>query len=194
MAVHQNSVSSVCQREHRTFYAPSERFMHHLHVVALRSIRKGSSLCTNPFKGFTLRSESFEGLKGVGDQTTVSWNALLRHPPMPTQRRRHHGKNQHKGSWVPKWPSVVPFEILHSEGPFEVASFEHFGLERLFNMAAMIVFTPKCPSEGDISRLERSVTFWKYEHIHESENLRQNGFTNDLHKNLFCSCFMNEAQ
>ncbi len=53
-----------------------------------------------------------------------------------------------------KCPSVVPFEILHSEGPFEVANSEHFGLERHFNMAAMIVFTPKCPSEGDISRLE----------------------------------------
>ncbi len=25
-------------------------------------------------------------------------------------------------------------------------------------------------------------------------SLRQNGFTNDLHKNEFCSCFMNEAQ
>ncbi len=56
----------------------------------------------------------------------------------------------------PKCPSVVPFEILHSEGPFEVDSFEHFGLERHFNMAAVIVFTPKCPSEGDISRLERT--------------------------------------
>ncbi len=43
----------------------------------------------------------------------------------------------------PKCPSVVSFEILHSEGPFEVANFEHFGLERCFNMAAMIVFTPK---------------------------------------------------
>ncbi len=40
--------------------------------------------------------------------------------------------------------------------PFEVASFEHFGLERPFNMAAMIVFTPKYPSEGDIYRLERT--------------------------------------
>ncbi len=52
----------------------------------------------------------------------------------------------------PKCPSVVPFEILQSE----VANFEHFGLERHFNMAAMIVFTPKniIPSEGDISRLE----------------------------------------
>ncbi len=38
----------------------------------------------------------------------------------------------------PKCPSVVPFEILHSEGPFEVASFEPFGLERPFNMAAMM--------------------------------------------------------
>ncbi len=33
----------------------------------------------------------------------------------------------------PKCPSVVPFKILHSEGPFEVASFEHFGLERPFH-------------------------------------------------------------
>ncbi len=56
----------------------------------------------------------------------------------------------------PKCPSVVPFEILHFEGPFEVASFEHFGLERPFNMAAMIVFIPKCPSEDDVSRLERT--------------------------------------
>ncbi len=56
----------------------------------------------------------------------------------------------------PKCPSVVPFEILHSEGPFEVANFEHFGLERHFNMAAMIVFTPKCPSEDDISHLEHT--------------------------------------
>ncbi len=54
----------------------------------------------------------------------------------------------------PKCPSVVPFEILNSEGPFEVANFEHFSLERHFNMAAMIVFTPKCPSKGDISHLE----------------------------------------
>ncbi len=35
-------------------------------------------------------------------------------------------------------------------GPFEVASFEHFGLERPFNMAAVIVFTPRRTSEGDI--------------------------------------------
>ncbi len=66
---------------------------------ALRSIRKSSSLCPNPFKGFTLWSESFEGLKGVGDQTTVSWSALLHHHPVPIWRCRHHGKNQHKESW-----------------------------------------------------------------------------------------------
>ncbi len=29
-------------------------------------------ICPNPFKGLTLLSESFEGLKSVGDQTTVS--------------------------------------------------------------------------------------------------------------------------
>ncbi len=59
----------------------------------------------------------------------------------------------------PKCPSVVPFEILYSEGPFEVANFEHFGLERHFNMAAIIVFTLKCPSEGDMSHLERTASF-----------------------------------
>ncbi len=41
----------------------------------------------------------------------------------------------------PKCQSVVPFQILHSEGQIEVASFEHFGFERPFNMSAMIVFT-----------------------------------------------------
>ncbi len=56
----------------------------------------------------------------------------------------------------PKCPSVARFEILYSEGPFEVANSEHFSLERHFNMAAMIVFTPKCPSEGNISCLERT--------------------------------------
>ncbi len=45
----------------------------------------------------------------------------------------------------PKCPSVVPFGILHSEGPFEVASFEH------------LIFTPKYPSEGNISHLESNV-------------------------------------
>ncbi len=44
--------------------------------------------------------------------------------------------------------SVVPFEILHSEEPFEVANFEHFGLERYVHMAAMIVFTSEVPFGG----------------------------------------------
>ncbi len=102
--------------------------------LTLRSIRKGSSLCLNPFRGFTLWSESFEGLKGVGDQTTVSLSALLRHHPVPTQWRRHHGKNQRKGSWGPKYPSVASgqfwalrfgttlqyggHDCFHSEVPF----------------------------------------------------------------------------
>lgn len=32
----------------------------------------------------------------------------------------------------------MPFKIIHSEGPFEVVSFEHFSLEQPFNMAAVI--------------------------------------------------------
>ncbi len=71
-------------------------------VFTLRSNRKGSSLCHNPFKGFTLLSESFEGLKGVWDQTTLSWRALLRHYAVSTRRRRHHAKNLRKGSWEPE--------------------------------------------------------------------------------------------
>ncbi len=44
--------------------------------------------------------------------------------------------------------------MLHSEGPFEVASFEHFSLEQPFSMAAMIVFSQKCLPEVDLSCLE----------------------------------------
>jgi len=43
-----------------------------LQRLALHSIRKGSSLCPNPFKGFTLRSESFKGMKGVGGSKMVN--------------------------------------------------------------------------------------------------------------------------
>ncbi len=52
----------------------------------------------------TLRRESFEGLKGVGDQTTVSWSrpTLLCHHPMPTRRRHRHAKNLCNGSWGPE--------------------------------------------------------------------------------------------
>ncbi len=110
-------------------------------------------ICPNPFKGFTIRSESFEGLKGVGDQTTVSWSALLHQHPVSIWRCHHHAKNLRKESWGPKCPSVVPFEILN----FEEARFENFALEWPFNMAAMIVFTPKCPSEGDIFCLEHTI-------------------------------------
>ncbi len=34
--------------------------------------------------------------------------------------------------------------------------------------------------------LSYQLTFWKYEHFHESENLRQSSFTNELHTNSFC--------
>lgn len=40
-----------------------------------------------------------------------------------------------------------------------MASFELFGLELLFNMAAMSILTPKCPSEVDLSHLECSDGF-----------------------------------
>ncbi len=32
-----------------------------------------------------------------------------------------------------QYTSVVPFEILHSQGPFEVTSFKHFSFEKPFN-------------------------------------------------------------
>ncbi len=61
-----------------------------------------------------------------------------------------------------KCPSVVPFEMLHSEGPFEVASFEHFGLDDPSIWRPWLFFTPKCPSEGDISRLECTISFFSF--------------------------------
>ncbi|ROJ62549.1 hypothetical protein DPX16_21535 [Anabarilius grahami] len=90
----------------------------------------GSSLFTNPF----------EGMKEVGDQKTVPWNALLRHFAESIKQAPFvHKKNQ--------LHSVVNFEILHPEGDFEVASSEHFGLVRPVSMAAMIVLNVKCPWE-----------------------------------------------
>lgn len=49
-----------------------------------------------------------------------------------------------------KCPSVLLVEIFHSEGPFEVAIWE-----------AMIVLTPKCPSEVDFSHWETEWIFKK---------------------------------
>ncbi len=48
-----------------------------------------------------------------------------------------------------KGPSVVPIK-----GPFEMVSFNHLSLERHFNMATMIILTPKCILEADISHVE----------------------------------------
>lgn len=67
-------------------------------------IPKCSSLCSKPFKGFTLWSWS---IKGVEDQT-VSWSALLCHHPVPIRRCCRYAKN-HVSS---KCPSVVPYDIL----------------------------------------------------------------------------------
>lgn len=41
--------------------------------------------------------------------------------------------------------------------------------------------------------LSYQLTIWKYEHFHEFESINQNGFMTELHKNSFCSCFLNEA-
>ncbi len=49
---------------------------------------------------------------------------------------------------------LYPSKSFIPKGPLKWPVFEHFGLEQHFNMAAMIVFTPKCPLEGDVSRLE----------------------------------------
>ncbi len=93
--------------------------------IFVHFVYHSEGLIPNPFKGFTLQSEGFEGLKGVEGQTTASLSAL--HTGGAVIMQSICAKN-HEG---PKCPSVIPFEILHSEGPFEVASFEHFGLERL---------------------------------------------------------------
>ncbi len=51
----------------------------------LCSILKGLSLHTKPFEGFTLQSESFEGIKVLGDQKSVLWDALLHHLAKPNK-------------------------------------------------------------------------------------------------------------
>ncbi len=98
----------------------------------LRFIRKGSSLCLNPFKGFTLRSESFEGCRGPNNCFLKVPSVSLYGGTVIMERicAKDHGSL--------KCPPVEPFKILHSEGPFEVASFEHFGLERPFNLASWL--------------------------------------------------------
>ncbi len=80
--------------------------------------------------------------------------------PVPTQRRRHHAKNLRKGSWEPELShQLYSSEILHSEGPFKVASFEHFGLERPFNLWLPWLFSLwSALPEGNISHLERTVS------------------------------------
>ncbi len=93
----------------------------------LRSIRKNSYLCPNPFKWFTLWNERFEGL-------TASWSALLSHHPVPTQRCRHHGKNLCKESRGPKVYISCTLRNPSFRRALWSGRFEHFGLERPFNM------------------------------------------------------------
>ncbi len=79
-------------------------------------IRKDSSLCPNPFKGFILRSESFEGCRGPN-------NCFLKCPSASSSRAYSEAPSSRisaKDHGGPKCPSVVPFKILHSEEPFEL--------------------------------------------------------------------------
>ncbi len=69
-----------------------------------------------------------------GDQTTVSWSALLHHHPVPTWRHHHLRKNQCKGSWGP--------EVSISRTLWN-PSFRRALWSGQF-----------CPSEGDIFHLE----------------------------------------
>ncbi len=51
----------------------------------LRPILKGLSLHTKPLEQFTLQSENFEGIKVLGDQKSVLWDAILRHLAKPNK-------------------------------------------------------------------------------------------------------------
>ncbi len=84
---------------------------------SLRSIRKGSSLCPNPFKGFTLWSESFEGLKGVWDLKCPSASSSRAHMEAPSSwkesaQRIMGGRSVHQlypsKSFIPKGPLKRP--------------------------------------------------------------------------------------
>ncbi len=86
--------------------------------LTLRFIQKGSSLCTNPFKGFTLWSESFEGLKGVGLKC-LSASLSCAHTEVPS-------------SWKASVQRIMGARSIHQlspsksfipNGPFKVASY-----------------------------------------------------------------------
>ncbi len=84
--------------------------------------------------------EIFEGLKGVGTKQ------LFLEVPFCVITRRQRISAEDHGS--PKCPSVVPFEIVHSEGPFKVASFEHFGLGTTLQYGSPDCFHSEVPFRG----------------------------------------------
>ncbi len=49
---------------------------------------------------------------------------------------------------------AYPSKMQHSEGPIDLASFEHFSLEQPFNMAAMTDFNQNCLPEVNLSCLK----------------------------------------
>ncbi len=107
-----------------------------LRSLTLHSIQKGSSLCPNPFEALTPEGKPFEGIRAEGWALPNGTQSVMSNN-FPLQRIMVAWSVHQK----------EPFEILHSKGLFEVSSFEH---------AAMIVFTLKCPSDGDISHLKRT--------------------------------------
>ncbi len=81
--------------------------------------------------------ESFEWMKGVGD----IFSSQLQRCRCPTIK-------------LAQRISSLPFEMQHSEGPIDLASFEHFSLEQPFNIAAMSDFNQNCLPEVNLSCLK----------------------------------------
>ncbi len=117
MKCYKNSVSVFCVRT-QIFCVPRDT----LHLLAYKymlcSILKGSSLCPNRFifKGFTLQSYSFNRRKGTKKLFLGMHFCII----LQSQLRRRHSRTIKPVQKMmgAKVPSVVPFEILRSAGPF----------------------------------------------------------------------------
>lgn len=101
--------------------------------LALRSNLKAHS----SFKGFILQDKSFEKMKGVGDQRTISWNALLDH----YAKIVYAAFVMSKTSWEQSIHHLYPLKslLLKSHLKWSVLSTLDW------NMKVMIVFTLKYP-------------------------------------------------
>ncbi len=91
------------------------------------------------------------GTPGVGDQTTV----FLKCPSASSSHAHMEAPSSCKESVQRIMGPEVSISCTLRNPSFRRALWsgqflKHFGLEWSFNMAAMIVFTPKYPSEGDI--------------------------------------------